>query len=385
MEGRILYYNPHTGEGKLILKSQEKVEFSADLWDDFDVVPAAGKLVSCQMEKGVVKKVSAVSFEEELDSVELKNSYNSPSDSVDKNQEGIESSSNGQQPTFSIEETISNYFKPIAVFIGEPPEVVNTSAKLDYFQVQRFLMTAYNDLKSLDASMHNNSQIKKILDEIQQLRKAFYTIEARLDSPKLAFEMIFLRSQPEYLQFIRHKDHCLHRVSILSRMEESLFPDIQEKEEAFKKLPKNAYKERSELEKELKSLRGHYVDTIHENAQMYEELSSIDDLKSTYTRKYFDSFLTEFMKVGGKYLETLKSILNYRAYDFDKLIWNHAEESRSIKEFLTSSNIEGEYSTLTFLRYYLKSLNKDKLNQEQRELLKLEEYLTELELINKNK
>lgn len=382
MDGRILYYNPHTGQGKLILKSQEKLDFSADLWEDFDVMPSAGKVVNCKIEKGKLVSITAISFEAELDTVEVKQKPELPFDTPNQSKASQNSSHNtlsGQQPTFSVSETIQQYFKPIQSFIGKPPAVLNTSEQLDFFMVQRFLMTAYNDLKGLDATLHNHADVKKILDDIRQLQKAYMTLESRLNAPKLAFEMIFLRSQPEYLQFIRYNEQCLNRISILSKMEESLFPDIQAKEELLKDIPLENLEERQAVEKELKTLRRYYVDTIHENAEIYEELSSMEDLKAIYTQRFLNEFLSELMKVGGKYMETLRGILNYRAYEFDQLIWKHAEESRTIREFLHSSQIDGEYSTLTFLRYYLKTLNQDKLNKEQKELVKLEEYLEALE------
>lgn len=376
LNGRILYYNPHTGEGKLILASQEKLDFSADQWRDFDAIPSAGKLVTCEIDKGSLISLQLASSDEALGKIEKDKTLENSDGLLHSEQTNQEnSSSSDHKCTFTIGETIDNYFKPIVALIGKPPSVVNTIAQLDFFLVKRFLMTAYNDLNGLDRSLHNNPEIIKILQEVQELQKAYRTIDARLETPKLAFEMIFLRSQPEYLRFIRHKEHCLSHISMLSKIEESLFPDIQAREEEIKLLPKIEYKQRLVLEKELKSMRRNYVDTIHENAELFEELSTMEDLKAVYTQKYAENFFSEFLKIGGRHLETLKSILNYRAYDFDKLIWAHAENSKVICEFLESADIEGEYSTLTFLRYYLKSLNPDKLNAEQKELSKLEAYL----------
>ena len=256
MDGRILYYNPQTGQGKLILKSQEKMDFSADLWEDFDVMPAAGKLVSCSITKGELKSITPVSFEDEVDGVELKKVFHATLDiddtfedpSID-DEEQPKAPLSQQKPTFSVCETIEHYFKPIETFIGRPPEVVKTTSQLDFFLIERFLMTAYNDLKALDSAMHNNTEIKKLIEDIRQLKKAYNTLSARLESPKLAFEMIFLRSQPEYLQFIRYNEHCLSRISVLSKMEESLFPDIQAKEEELKKNTKKKYDESNAVEK----------------------------------------------------------------------------------------------------------------------------------------
>lgn len=383
MEGKILYYNPNTGEGKLILKSQQKHDFTADLWENFDVMPSAGRLVECRIEKGVLKAIQAASFDDEVSRADTKNAFRH-SMQIDEDMDEAEDevsapSKGGHKPTFGVEETIRNYFKPVELFIGQPPAVVNTREQLDFFMIQRFLMTSYNDLKALDSTLHNNAEIKKMLEEIRQLQKAYRTLESRLDSPKLAFEMIFLRSQPEYLQFIRYNEHCLNRISILSKMEESLFPDIQAKESELKKIPKENAKEREALEKELKTLRRYYVDTIHENAELYEELNNMEDLKAIYTQEYMDEFLSILMKVGGKYMQTLRQILNYRAYNLDKLIWSYAERSKTIGDFLAAAHIEGEYSTLTFLRYYLRTLNQDNLSEEHKELVKLEEYLLSLE------
>lgn len=367
MKGRVLFYNPQTGEGKVILQSGEKLDFSADIWDDFDTMPETGATVECDISGGALRTVKAsdVSMEEPETDEPLPNLPPTP---INKN-----------GPTFSVEQSLANYFKPIDYLIGEPPEVINTRNKLDYFLVRRFLMTAYNDLRSLDPSLHSNPEVKEKLDEIQELHKAYLTVKDRVDKAKLAFEMIFLRSQPEYLRFIRHKEQCLNRISVLSQVEESLFPDIQRKEEELKKVaPKNEAK-RQALEEELKSLRRHYVDAIHENAGLAEELSTMEDVKVTYTEKYYDEFVRELLKRGAEYMKVLGNILNYRAYDFDRLIWQHAARSKMIREFFANASIKGNYSTLTFLRYYLKSLDKEKMGEEHKELFKLQAYLEKME------
>jgi len=367
MKGRILFYNPQTGQGKVILESGEKIDFTADLWDDFNTMPETGATVECDVVGGVIKGLAASSLpmeepEEEVDT--------SPVPPTPINPHG---------PTFTVEQTLNNYFKPIDYLIGDPPEVVNTKNQLDYFLVRRFLMTAYNDLRSLDPSLHRNTRVKEKLDEIQELHKAYHTVKDRVEKAKLAFEMIFLRSQPEYLKFIRYKEQCLNRISTLSQMEESLFPDIQKKEEALKKLKPSQEEKRKALDDELKSLRRHYVDAIHENAGLAEELSTMEDVKVTYTEKYFDQFVRELLQRGGEYMKVLGKILNYRAYDFDQLIWQHAEKSKMIREYFTNASIKGSYSTLTFLRYYLRSLDREKMSEEQKELLKLQSYLEKLE------
>jgi hypothetical protein len=363
MKGRILFYNSQTGQGKVILQSGEKIAFSADMWDDFDTMPETGTTVECDLKNGALQGLHASA---------------SPLDEVAEEAEAPivpPTPINPNGPTFTVEQTLSNYFKPIDYLIGEPPEVVNTRNQLDYFLIRRFLMTAYNDLRSLDPSLHSNREVKEKQGEIQELHKAYHTVKDRVEKSKLAFEMIFLRSQPEYLKFIRYKEQCLNRISTLSQMEESLFPDIQKKEEQLKKLKPSEEEKRHKMEEELKSLRRHYVDAIHENAGLAEELNTMEDVKATYTDRYLDQFVKELLKRGGEYMKVLAKILGYRAYDFDQLIWQHAAKSKMIREYFANARIKGSYSTLTFLRYYLQSLDKEKVSVEQKELFKLQEYL----------
>lgn len=280
--------------------------------------------------------------------------------------------------TFTVEETLLNYFRPIELLIAEPLELVNTQHQLNYFLARRFLVTSYNDLKNIDATIYNNDDIKRRIEELQQMYRAYVEVKERVESPKLAFEFIFLRSQPEYLQFIRYKDQCLSRISILNQQEESLFPDIQKKEDELKKMSRDDEK-REALEKELKGMRRHYVDAIHENANLSKELRTMKDLKASYIEKYFDTFADQLLSQGREYLKGMEKILNNRAYDFDKLIWQGAKKSKSIREFFHSGGIEGNYSTLTFLRYYLKTLDKEKLSYEHKDLFKLLEYLEKRE------
>lgn len=365
MDGRILFYNEQTGQGKLMLPSGEKMDFSAEYWSDFNAVPKTGLQVEFLLEGGVAQDIKAASVNET---------------EQDKPQEPEVKATNikAGSSTFTVEETLFNYFKPIGFLIGEPPEIVNTTHQLDYLLARRFLVTAYNDLKSVDSSIYNNDDIKRRIEELQQMYRAYMEVKDRIDAPRLAFELIFLRSQPEYLQFIRYKEHCLSRLSILSQQEESLFPDIKQKEDQFKKMSIDD-ENRDALEKEIKGMRRNYVDAIHENANISKELMTMTDVKTSYVDKYFDGFVDQLLLKGGEHLQTMGKILNYRAYDFDKLIWQGAKKSKSIREYFNSGGIEGKYSTLTFLQYYLNTLDRDKLSHEHKDLFVLQEYLQERE------
>lgn len=89
---------------------------------------------------------------------------------------------------------------------------------------------------------------------------------------------------------------------------------------------------------------------------------------------YFQEFDKKLSILQVKYKDMISRILNYKAYDFDSYLWKNAVRSKSIKEYFKASGIKGTYSTETFLRYYLKTLDKDNLKEEQEELFKLLHY-----------
>lgn len=119
------------------------------------------------------------------------------------------------------------------------------------------------------------------------------------------------------------------------------------------------------------------MDGIHERAQLVEKLAKMEDLKAIYTEKYFDSFATELSKLSKEYKKVLVKILNTKASELDYEIWKHASKSKLIREYFSEAGIEGDYTTVTYLGYYLKTLDKKQLGDEQAELFKFYNYLKE--------
>ena len=366
-DGRILFYNPHTGLGKLILKSGKKIDFSVDVWDDFESIPKAGLLVECSVERGVLRSLKLLPLHTSTTQI----------DSFETEVFVLPDEHKGS--TYSVSETLQNYFNPVELIIGKPPEVVNTKEQLDYFLSKRFLITAYNNLKGIDSSLHNQKDVKEVSRLLEELSKAYHAVTDKIDVPHLAFEMIFLRAQPEYIQFINDKERCLDSITILSKLVNSLFLEIQKKEAELKRVTNKKIK--IELENKLKKLRGRYVDAIHEKANLTEELTEMQDIKVLYTKVYFQPFNYELSLLKIQYKKIISNILNYKAYELDKLIWKHASKSKSVYGYFHNAGIKGNYSTVTYLRYYLKTLDKDKIKEEQEELFKFLDYLEKVQKV----
>ncbi|MBW6488919.1 hypothetical protein [Sulfurimonas sp.] len=281
-----------------------------------------------------------------------------------------------EDSTYSVSEALQNYFNSVEFMMKREPKSADAKAQLDYFLSRRFLITAYNNLKNLDPALHDHKEIKEKLSVLQGLHDTYNTVSDKASVPEVAFEMIFLRSQPEYIQYLKDKENWISRVEALATVTESLFYEIEKREGELKKLAKND-KNRILLENSIKPLRGDYVDAIHERAQLVEKLAQIKDLKAIYSEKYFDSFADELSKLSKEYKKVLVKILNTKASELDYEIWKHASKSKLVREHFSEAGIEGDYTTMTYLGYYLKTLDMKQLGDEHVELFKFFNYLSE--------
>jgi len=359
--GQITFYNSDLEIGKIVLDSGVEFDFSMDIWDDFVISPEIGKKVECHIENGVLK--SLASLGDDVATTQKSSQKSKESDSK----------SAKLSATYDVKTTLKNYFSSVEGAIDGSGEDSNKNGQLDYFLSRRFLITSYNNLRSLDPSLHDHKMIKKKLKILQDLHKAYYTVTEKVGVTELAFEMIFLRAQPEYTKYLSDKARCVEGIAKLGPLINSLNTEIQDTEAEIKQT--KSEKVQKELDKKLKHLRSNYVDAIDDNAKLNEELNAMKDIKAIYTDRYFKSFESELSSLSVQYKKVLTTILNHKAYDLDYEIWKQAGHSKLIKDYFKESGIEGDYSTKTFLRYYLKTLSKDKLKEEQKDLFKLLTYL----------
>jgi len=369
IEGRIIFYNTQTGKGTVILHTKEKINFDIDDWNEFELAPEVNLLVDCEFDQHMLRGITLSSDKHISDKLVYENAQtgNEPIHEQDYKKDDTNES------TYTVDEALKLYFNPIERVIGKPPSIINTKEQLDYFLSKRFLFTAYNNLRSLDPKIYEHSEVKDKINTIEDLHKAYNSLNEQVDIPQYAFEMIFLRIQPEYKKNQEQREKYLNNIPTLTDIINSLEPDLKNGEVNLKNTTNK--KLRESLNEKLKKIRGRYVDAVHERACLKEELEDLPNLNRIYTKKYFKEFDKKLSILQVKYKDMIARILNYKAYDFDSYLWKKAVGSKSIKEYFKASGIKGAYSTETFLRYYLKTLDKDKLKEEQEDLFKLLKYL----------
>lgn len=377
MEGRITYFNQQEGVGKILNRNKKVLPFDMDGWVDFDMLPNTGLIVEFE-----VKGDKAV----EIVSKERPKGDGEASDEVGAIK--------------SPKECIEEYFVPVSGLIGEYAKLLESKKELDFKRMKRFLLTAYNDLYELDSSLADNSLEQK-KNEIISLENKYGSFRRVAGFPLgYAFEKIFLENQPNYQKILTKKERTLQRITAYASKEKPLLYEIEAKERDLKKMEEDGKKgteEHKVKETTLKNIRKQYVDTLHYVSTQRELLELISKQIDNFQKKYFKSFVREFEPLVRFYDAKLIKILNVRAYEFDSRLWGRAKRSKLIRQFFMDAGIEGTYSSKTFLKYYLRTLDKDKLNENNRSLFALLKYLESLgsenilvirsnkELLNKTK
>ncbi len=137
------------------------------------------------------------------------------------------------------------------------------------------------------------------------------------------------------------------------------------------------------LKQSIKHVKRLYVDAIDRVGTLREENEMLLPITNEYFELFFEEFKKKFESSYEKNIGNLVKILDSMAFLFDRMMWEKASSSMIISRHFKEAGIDYPYSCLTFLRYYLKSLNKSKLTRENKELFDLLEYLEKRSQKNK--
>jgi hypothetical protein len=164
----------------------------------------------------------------------------------------------------------------------------------------------------------------------------------------MIFSNEFLRSIEEYAAIEDQIKEIEHRRSKFEQECEQLQAKI-------KILEKQLYiPEAKAQHKQLKLSLGsaaHYFGTAKsEYEEAYEKMAYIKKVTHSY-------FIKAFKEHRDACIAELLSYANIKCFYLDKLLWSKAQNSPTIKVFLATARIEGDYDTRTFLKYYLKNIN----------------------------
>lgn len=412
-DGKVLFFNQNDGEGIIITSQEEKIDFHVRMWNDYNIMPSVGLLVSFNHKNFVATKVITKS-DEMTNSIEIhekaKKIYeNSPlvveklsenkfksikkideEDDYDDEEEYYDDEDeyydddyyeNYELPpkkknitiTTNLHLSVENYFKIIEQQIKSRAGYKKLSGRLNYFVIKRFLWTTFNNLTEIDLHIVT-PKLKMLSDDLKTMGKVYENYSTKVRLPHLAYDEVFLLCQAEYLNVRKGTQKIEEKINRLKVKQEVLGGLLKaKKEEHARKMGDSNI-----MNEEFKSMNTEYVNVIHLLAELSERYNHDLELLYSFEKEYKDDFYKVFLEKAKKYKKSLTEILNAQAYIVDAQLWQQAKKSRFVKAHFKTSLVAGELNTKTYLKYYLDTLDATKSTDDNQKLFDLYEYLVSI-------
>jgi hypothetical protein len=273
----------------------------------------------------------------------------------------------------TIENSILNYFAQAQTIVKNYDSYLNRHRELDFLKMRRFLHTTYNSLSEIDHSLRSPKNIK-LHDTISKVAVVFdeFSIKCKLGAQ--AYTIVFLQQQERYTLLESLLNHNLNEIVYLQEQSISFKDHVQKYKDDLSNTPLHS-KRYAEKEADLKLLKRRENSTIMRLGEVKEQNEIITEVLSEFRETYRTQFTIMYNKYTQDLRPKLLSILNAMAFEFDVHMWIEANNSDIIKNYYKHSLDDHKISSKTYLSYYLKGLDKNKLSKEHKELQELLEYL----------
>jgi len=216
--------------------------------------------------------------------------------------------------------------------------------KTNYLELKKFIDTATNFLLDLDEHILNGLA-GKLYQDIESL----YTFYKDFYKKTQYTEVVFYQ---EYLENLDNYKSLKDEYEQLKKSMEEYNNTIITCEEKLKIISQN--------DPSYKKIKKMYVDAIYEMSKNKDRLYEIKKQLDEIEKREELHFFPKFNKLKEMNILKLEKILNSKLYYFDKLLWYNASQSDAVVNFFIKSDIEGDFSTKTFIKYHLKNIDVSK-------------------------
>ena len=369
MLGIIALVNIDKNSAVLVSSNKKQYPFSLDDCIGFEVAPEVGEKVEFDLNGNEIFFVEALKKEKLLDVIEPKIENKNSIVSKKKSKSQLNSSITLDR---NISDCLNNYFEEVISTIYEYEAEFGEGETLDFILMKRFLHTAYNNLRDMDSTFMDEYllELKGVLKVLENVYKKFHK---RNSLPEVAYESIFLEQQSTYQNYKKKMDLNISELYTLKSTIKSLEFQMQDVQKAIRNSKVTKHIELKEME--FKRYNSYYVDSIHRSGNLKEENIQIKEALEKFSKKYVDEFVSLYAQEAKKYDEYIREHLDGYAYEFDKKMWERAETSSAIRSFFKRANIDDDFSSKTFLKYFIKGLDEAKFSKEHKRLYSLLEYL----------
>ena len=276
--------------------------------------------------------------------------------------------------SLEADEALSFYFKSVVAELMKYDRDIPTEKKMDFSVMKGFLFTAFNNLKSLDMNILDDSLkvAKKKLDMAVTMKEKMDKKTA--SSIEENYEIIFLMKQMPYVQALNELEEVKEKIYKLLSEHKVYEKKIEatKKELQGKGTKTPGY---DKLKESLNAMSKANVDIIHEVRALKDKSEAIHEKMEEYREKHFEDFKTAYIAYVDGIKSEISDTLNVLAYRFDKELWRSAKKSKAVHKFFYEARIEGLYSSKTYMKYYTSKLDIKKAGEQTAKLIRyIEQY-----------
>ncbi|ADR34189.1 hypothetical protein Sulku_1527 [Sulfuricurvum kujiense DSM 16994] len=280
----------------------------------------------------------------------------------------------------TTEEAIQGYFQDLRTRVSQFSDYQNERHEIDFLLLRRFLMTAYNNLVEIDMSL-TDTPVFPIRNDVLKLSQIYDQFKFRALHVKRAFFELFLDNHDVFLKYQKRRDENKESIATYDIMIRTTDASLEQVESEMKNVSIES-EEYAPLMKQLKVLRAKSVDSVHNKRRLEDENIQLTLYLDMIINENEESFTKKFSSMAAVFEQEITTLLNKAAYLLDFSLWKNARKSNMISKYFSELPIQGEISSQTYLRYYLQTLNEEKLTDEHRTLIKLLPYLESLKKIS---
>ena len=339
MEGRIISLDAVKKQGQVEQNLSKRIfPFSYDAWEEKEIELSVGLDVEFSVESRFIRKMRAKIIQPDLESIIV---------------------------TKPMDECINEFFQREIDILKEHSEFVDGHPEIDFIRMRRFLFTAYNDLCHLD-NMLENKELKHTKTEVIMIYRSYDEFSKKMQYPlAYCFHKIFLSRQVEYTKLEQQIEDIKLGMANAKFECEPLSKKLEEQERNLKLIVDNKSNEYIELEKEVKALRRRLVDLIDYVAKQRDIVARDTERLKIFRESNLEAFSNVFTPMTEEIKQRFIKLLNTKGYDLDKNLWARAKINQFVKKFFRDADIHGGYNSKTYLRYFLKGIDKSKVTSPQ--------------------
>lgn len=278
--------------------------------------------------------------------------------------------------TVGIRESILNHFSHARSALKRYEEYSKCHREIDFLKMRRFFHTTYKTLNEIDSDFMAQ-KLSVLHDNVEMMAKIYDDFSVKSTMAVHSYEAVFLQQQEGYVLYegklVRNGDELSTLRDQADRYKVSV-NNLKDQIKGMSRFSSDYHKKNEDL----KRLKRQENIAIVRLGFLVEENSVMAEAIKSFREMYEEQFLLMFEKYTKDLRPELLSILNALAFEFDVEMWLKANDSMKIRNHFKNSYAGEVVSSKTYLTYYLKGLDQNKLGDEQKDLKALLEYLNQM-------